>query len=324
MCISLLSTEHPNYPFILLSNRDEHLDRPTARAQWWHEPDQHVLGGRDLLRDVRGTWLAITRDGRLANLTNFRDEGAEIMREGSRGGIANAYVLPSPSMDPDDEGFVQKLLADGIHNVGGFTLMFGRLRRPTVDGKMPGLSVISNRTASADETQRICTRRGETNGLSNSHYGDWTWPKVVHGERFLKQAIEASVSRNGGKEELIERLFAVLSIDTLPKRTADEDFETFARQLRNSIFIPVVGGERVGGQSAETAAAMENGTSLQKEEGRGGKGRYGTQRQTVILVDGDGEVTFVERTLYEGTYGSAVKEDDRERRFTFRIDGWEA
>ena len=30
MCIALLSTSHPLYPFIFLSNRDEFLNRPTA------------------------------------------------------------------------------------------------------------------------------------------------------------------------------------------------------------------------------------------------------------------------------------------------------
>ena len=58
---------------ILCSNRDEYLSRPTAPAHWHafgpsgEEPgDGSVLSGRDLR--AGGTWLGITRAGRVAFL----------------------------------------------------------------------------------------------------------------------------------------------------------------------------------------------------------------------------------------------------------------
>lgn len=54
----------------LLANRDEFYDRATAPAGWW--PDlPHIWGGRDL--QAGGSWLGVTRHGRLAALTNHRD-----------------------------------------------------------------------------------------------------------------------------------------------------------------------------------------------------------------------------------------------------------
>lgn len=46
------------------------LVRPTKPLAWW-EGGGHILGGRDGL--AGGTWLACTRDGRVAFLTNVRE-----------------------------------------------------------------------------------------------------------------------------------------------------------------------------------------------------------------------------------------------------------
>jgi len=324
MCITLLSTAHPGYPFILLNNRDEFLTRPTARADWWETPHAHVLGGRDLQREERGTWLAVTRDGRLANLTNFREEGVEVEKGKSRGGLVNAFVTPAFDARVDDERFVNKRLVQdiGIQDVGGFTLLLGHLRAPTKDGKLPGLAIVSNRTSSAQGLTRIATQLGETHGLSNSHYGDLTWPKVVHGEQLLKQAVHASVSRADGRDKLIASLFDVLSVESLPRPQRGEDWNVYARQLRNSIFIPPVGGETVERKPADKLASADGTGRAEDGQVTVGRGVYGTQRQTVVLVDGGGHVTFVERTVGREDGGSdgSVQED---RTFEFEVEGWE-
>jgi hypothetical protein len=66
-------TSHPHSPLILLSNRDEYLNRPTARADFWPAPNDDVLGPRDLAREQHGSWIGITRTGRLAVLLNYRE-----------------------------------------------------------------------------------------------------------------------------------------------------------------------------------------------------------------------------------------------------------
>lgn len=46
------------------------LCRPTEQAHWW-EDEPNILAGRDKVK--RGTWLAFSRAGRFAFLTNFRE-----------------------------------------------------------------------------------------------------------------------------------------------------------------------------------------------------------------------------------------------------------
>ena len=74
MCLILFANRvHPDYALVLAANRDETYSRPTAGAAFWDE-DPRVYGGRDL--EQGGTWLGITRDGRYAAITNYRDGDA--------------------------------------------------------------------------------------------------------------------------------------------------------------------------------------------------------------------------------------------------------
>lgn len=71
MCIAVFMWEaNLNYPFLLLFNRDEYHSRPTEPLEWWDGGG--ILGGRDVL--AGGTWLASSKDGRLAFVTNVREE----------------------------------------------------------------------------------------------------------------------------------------------------------------------------------------------------------------------------------------------------------
>jgi uncharacterized protein with NRDE domain len=319
MCIALLSTAHPDYPLVLLSNRDEFLDRPTAPADWWKAPQNHVLGGRDLQRPEQGTWLGLTKDGRIAILTNFRDEGNEIARDKSRGAIVSAYLSKSPGEKETDDEFARRLVEDvGINDVGGFSLVFGHLQ-PSTDGSFQGLSIISNRTTDSSNLIRIAENPGEVYGLSNSHFGDLTWPKIVHGEQLLRQAINASVTRKDSQEHFINSLFDVLSVNTFPKLPKGEDFATYSRRMRNSIFIPRVGGRGVENESSDglRSAKDEEFSNHAGVEVRGGAGGYGTQKQTVVLVDRSGKVTFIEKTLYD----QEAHATQSEKKYEFQIEG---
>jgi len=76
MCLLLFAYQsHPDYRLILAANRDEFYDRPTRPAAFWDDaPD--ILAGQDL--KAGGTWMGITKTGRFAAITNYREAGLTI------------------------------------------------------------------------------------------------------------------------------------------------------------------------------------------------------------------------------------------------------
>ena len=66
MClIGFAFQAHPEIPLLIAANRDERHARPASGADFWDDAPE-VLGGRDL--EGGGTWLGVTRGGRVAAL----------------------------------------------------------------------------------------------------------------------------------------------------------------------------------------------------------------------------------------------------------------
>ncbi|MDI1486008.1 MAG: hypothetical protein OHK93_004197 [Ramalina farinacea] len=240
----------------------------------------------------------MTRQGRLAVLTNFREEGAIKPGPRSRGLLPNLHLTRSIQDGQGTEDFVSSLIErDGLQGIGGFSLVCGQVGEP--------IAVISNRTPNVKDITWITKTRGETVGLSNANIADRSWTKVTRGETLVQDVIHQSVSAKGSKESLVEALFDVLSDDALPRDTDGKSWESRVRELRKSIFIPAVGGRATKKESAEDLAAAkeDDHTSLNKPHQQdpkqlGMSGTYGTQKQTIVLVSHGGHVTFIERSLY--------------------------
>src|SRR5688500_18782433 len=95
MCLILLAHEaHPRYRLVVAANRDELYARPTAPAGWWDDYPG-VLGGRDLRGG--GSWMGVTRDGRWAAVTNYRDPAGERKDAPSRGDLVGDFLRGSES-----------------------------------------------------------------------------------------------------------------------------------------------------------------------------------------------------------------------------------
>ena len=75
-------------PLLLLGNRDEFYERPAAPLAWWE--GGRLLAGRDLR--AGGTWLGVTRDGRCAAVTNFRQPGPPRPEAPSRGQLPLRFL----------------------------------------------------------------------------------------------------------------------------------------------------------------------------------------------------------------------------------------
>jgi len=78
-------------PYVLVAadNRDEFFERPTQPLHFW--PDQlGVLAGRDTMREElqeRGTWMGVSKEGRVAVLTNFMCHPSELRADASNRGM---------------------------------------------------------------------------------------------------------------------------------------------------------------------------------------------------------------------------------------------
>src|SRR5690625_1964227 len=94
MClINFQCQVHGEYPLIIAANRDESYERPTAMAHFW-EDHPGLLAGRHLLE--LGTLLGITKSGRFAALTNYRDPKTMYQTfEKSRGDLVKDFLIGS-------------------------------------------------------------------------------------------------------------------------------------------------------------------------------------------------------------------------------------
>ena len=209
--------------------------------------------------------------------------------------MINAFLTQPPGSSQSTEDFVKELVSSGAaQEVGGFSLMCGKIGEQ--------LAIVSNRVASEDGIAWIGKEKHETVGLSNAAYGNRSWKKIVQGEELVREALATNTRTGASEEDLVDAVLEVLSKDTLPRMESDEGLETSINQLRNTIFVPVVGKPEK--KPDEVAAAnSEEKAELRPDAGSalGSSGLYGTQKQTVILVKRSGRVRMLERTLYDQT-----------------------
>lgn len=184
MClIAFAYRVHPRYSLVVAANRDEFYRRPTAPAAFWSECPG-VLAGRDL--EQGGTWLGVTRDGRFAALTNYRDPAANRNGARSRGELVRDYLCGALA---PREYLERARAAGGDYN--GFNLLAG---------DAGGLWYYSNRT---DVVAEVAPG---VHGLSN-HLLDTSWPKVAKAKAGLAACL------GGSEEALAAGLFALLADD---------------------------------------------------------------------------------------------------------------
>ena len=150
MCLIVFAYQTENYPFLLAGNRDEFYSRPTRKAQYWdHYPD--LLAGKDL--KAGGTWMGVTKNGKFAALTNYRD--IKFIKENapSRGHIVKDFLIS----DAAPEDYLSSLNQDA-EKYNGFNLIAGTIeelfylnnQQNEVKKLEPGFYSISNAFLNTD------------------------------------------------------------------------------------------------------------------------------------------------------------------------------
>jgi len=166
MCLILIAYRaSAQFELVVAANRDEFYARPTRIAEFW--PDHpELLAGKDMEMD--GTWLGITRHGRFAAVTNYRETPPDPLPPRSRGELTTGFLLGSMPA----EQYLEELMpvADQYR---GFNLLVGDTQ---------SLHYFCNRDHAA---QKLAPG---IYGLSN-HELDCTWPKVVEARATMTQIV---------------------------------------------------------------------------------------------------------------------------------------
>jgi len=159
MCLIYLAHRvDPFYRLVVAANRDEYHQRPSAPAAWWQDGSD-ILAGRDL--QAGGTWLGITRGGRFAAITNYRDPARHRADAASRGHLVSTFLAG----DARALDYLAAVAHDG-ERYNGFSLLVH-------DGA--ALAFYSNRGGDPEIVAP------GVHGLSN-HLLDEPWPKVEEGK----------------------------------------------------------------------------------------------------------------------------------------------
>lgn len=158
MCILFIARDQrKDYPLVIAANRDEFHQRPTQSSHIWcsHPP---IFAGKDL--QAGGTWMGVTRGGRIGALTNIRQPGKDRKDAKSRGELVVDYL----TWKQDDSAFASRLRHHQA-DYNGFNLLYGTWRN---------LQVFNNATGEVSPVD------SGVHGLSNARLNA-PWPKLSRG-----------------------------------------------------------------------------------------------------------------------------------------------
>jgi uncharacterized protein with NRDE domain len=241
-------------PLLLLSNRDEFYDREAAPMHWWGSGST-VLAGKDL--QAGGTWLGVSRDGRLAALTNFRSGAPAIAGRPSRGQLVSDFLEGGLS----GANFLNHI-ASAATAYNPFTLLV--FDRKTLLG-------LESRAG------QVVTLQPGIGGLSNAGLNT-PWPKLLRLKEGLKTQLDLSEGRIPCIDTLRHLLHdrAVSPDGNLPKTGVPPDLE----RTLSPIFIT---SPRYGTR-ASSLVALQRSHALFSEETYGPAGVQGRRSLTFFYA----------------------------------------
>lgn len=248
MClIAFTLDQNAHFPLVVAANRDEFFARPTAAMQWWTtDQGSDVLAGRDL--QSGGTWLAVSRDGRVAAVTNVRDSTSEPGRL-SRGELP-LLALQRPSQD------LQTELSDAAAHYAGFNLAY-----------MAGISgwYYSNKDTSPGRP----IHRG-LYGLSN-HLLQTPWPKLL---RLRQKVGDVVIAADNDADALHANLMPLLQ-DTTPAPDHLLPDTGLSPEAERQLSSPFVTGRHYGTRATTIVSVSAGGSITVSEQSWGPNAQRG-------------------------------------------------
>ncbi|KAL4585102.1 hypothetical protein LXL04_009716 [Taraxacum kok-saghyz] len=238
MCISVfLWKAHPLYPFLLLLNRDEYHVRPTEPLQWWE--CGKILGGRDVT--AGGTWLASSKEGRVAFVTNVRELNSKAAAK-SRGDLPVRFLQSKKTaMEFAEE------IAKEADEYNGFNLIIADLL--SMD-----MVYVTNRLKGGK--CYITKVSPGVHVLSNASL-DTPWPKAQRLEHGFRNLLEEYGEGEIPITDMIDKLMRNTVKDDVSMFPGiyDPDFEYDL----SSVFVDPISPKAYGTRSTSALAVKESG-----------------------------------------------------------------
>ncbi|KAB5528286.1 hypothetical protein PHYPO_G00138530 [Pangasianodon hypophthalmus] len=178
------------YRLILASNRDEFYSRPSKAADWWGS-GKEILSGLDMEEGKEGgSWLGISKRGKLTALTNYLEHKQNPDALG-RGFLVSNYLTENW----DSFSYLRKVSSEGPQ-YNGFNLLTAEFR-----ANEDTVCYYGNR--GSPEPVRL--KAAGIYGLSNSLL-DTPWRKMQRGKQHFTSVVDKTLPPEGLVQELLQVL----------------------------------------------------------------------------------------------------------------------
>jgi uncharacterized protein with NRDE domain len=188
MCLIVFAYKsHPKYKFIFAANRDEFYNRPSEQADYWKD-NSELLAGKDL--QAGGTWMGITKQGRFAAVTNYRDLKNIKENAPSRGMLTLDFLNDNISAEK-----YYKNIKPSLQDYNGFNLILGSVdelfyfstKTHGIKKLDPGIYGLSNATLNTDWPKVKKSRDVLSVLLKNDEIHPWELLSILNDTRKAKE-----------------------------------------------------------------------------------------------------------------------------------------
>lgn len=214
MCVVALAYQaHPDWPLILIGNRDEFHARPAAPLGHW--PDgSGIVAGRDL--QAGGTWLGVHQpSGRVVVVTNVRGAMPDPAKE-SRGALVVDMLRGDGRFAEPAEADLDRFNAFNLFAVGGAPRLLTNRPTPLIAALAPGVHALANEPVDAPcpRAERLRTAlsavveaQADPEGLLDTLTAEGEPALFLHGEVYGTRASTLVAISAAGNVHMVERRY---------------------------------------------------------------------------------------------------------------------
>lgn len=215
MCVVALAHQaHPDWPLILIGNRDEFHARPAAPLAEWDD-GSGIVAGRDL--QAGGTWLGVHRpSGRAVVVTNVRGAMPDPAKE-SRGALVSDMLRGEGRFADPVAGDLPRFNAFNLFAVGdGKVRLLTNRPVPLIMPLDPGVHALANEPVDAPcpraerlrlALEAVVAASGDPEGLLDSLMAEDDPALFLRGDVYGTRASTLVAASAGGDVRMIERRY---------------------------------------------------------------------------------------------------------------------